>query len=308
MSERLDGSGIAGKVVIVTGAGRGIGREHALFLGGHGAKVVVNDLGGAGDGTGADGGAAQAVVDEIVAAGGEAVANRDDVAATAGADTLIRTAVDTFGRFDALVNNAGILRDAVLVNMTDEDWDTSIRVNLRGVFAPARAAARYWREQSKASGAPVSAAIVNTSSESGVFANAGQSNYAAAKAGVAALTEVWHKELGRYGVRVNGILPRARTRLTEALVGAPKPDVFDRWHPGNVSPVVAYLLSDACSFSGQVFLAAGAVMQRVTPWSLDPDWRVKGSERWELDTLAAAVGELPTPANTGRDTGTVPQK
>ena len=221
--------------------------------------------------------------------------------------SAIGTAVETYGQLDALINNPGVLRDRTLVSMTDEDWDTSIRVNLRGVFAPARAAARHWRELSKA-GEQVAAAIVNTSSESGVFANAGQSNYAAAKAGVAALTEVWHKELGRYGVRVNGILPRARTRLTEAMLGQPREGRFDKWDPANVSPMVAYLVSDDCTFSGQIFLAAGAVFQRVTPWSLDPDWRVSGEGRWDSGDLAEAVRAMPAPANTGRDTGTVPSK
>jgi NAD(P)-dependent dehydrogenase (short-subunit alcohol dehydrogenase family) len=300
-------SGLKDKVVVITGAGRGIGREHALYLAGCGARLVVNDLGGAGDGSGQDSGAAQAVVGEIAALGGKAVANTDDVADSAGAERLINAALETYGQLDGLINNAGILRDRPLVSMTDEDWDTSIRVNLRGVFAPARAAARHWRELSKG-GSPVSAAIVNTSSESGVFANAGQSNYAAAKAGVAALTEVWHKELGRYGVRVNGILPRARTRLTEALLGTPREGRFDKWDPANVSPMIAYLISDECTFSGQVFLAAGAVFQRATPWSLDPDWRVAGERRWEVDSLAEAVRAMPAPANTGRDTGTVPSK
>jgi len=186
---------LEGRTVIITGAGRGIGREHALFLASHGAQLVINDLGGGSDGTGRDAGPAQQLAEEIVAAGGMAVANDDDVASSDGALRLVDTAIEAFGDLHALVNNAGIIRDRTLFNMTDDDWDVSIRVNLRGTFAPSRAAARYWRDRSKA-GREVSGSIVNTSSESGVFANAGQSNYAAAKAGVAALTEVWSSERG----------------------------------------------------------------------------------------------------------------
>lgn len=295
---------LEGRVIAITGAGRGIGREHALFLAAHGARLVVNDLGGGTDGAGSDAGPAQQLADEIHAAGGAAVANTDDVADSAGADRLVATAVEAFGSLHGLVNNAGILRDKTLVNMPDEDWDVSIRVNLRGTFAPTRAAARFWRDRAKA-GDAVDAAVVTTSSESGVFANAGQSNYAAAKAGVAALTEVWHKELGRYGVRVNGILPRARTRLTEAIVGGPKEAAFDRWDPANVSPFVAFLLSDACTFSGQVFLVAGGRVQRVAPWSLDPAWKLDNEGRWDLDGLASAVEAAGAPQNGERDTGAV---
>jgi NAD(P)-dependent dehydrogenase (short-subunit alcohol dehydrogenase family) len=299
-------SALEGRTVVITGAGRGIGREHALFLASQGAQLVINDLGGGSDGSGSDAGPAQQLADEVVAAGGLAVANEDDVASTDGAKRLIDTAIEAFGDLHALINNAGIIRDRTLFNMTDEDWDVSIRVNLRGTFAPARAAAQYWRNRSKA-GYQVSAAIVNTSSESGVFANAGQSNYAAAKAGVAALTEVWHKELGRYGVRVNGILPRARTRLTEQLIGAPKGDAakLDRWDPSNIAPFVAYLVSEACTISGQVFLVAGAVVQRATPWSLDPDWKLQSDAKWDVDGLAAAVDGAGVPTNVGRDTGIV---
>ncbi len=295
---------LEGRTIVITGAGRGIGREHALFLASHGAQLVINDLGGGADGTGSDAGPAQQLADEIVAAGGVAVANDDDVASTDGAQRLIDTAVETFGDLHGLVNNAGIIRDRTLFNMTDDDWDVSIRVNLRGTFAPSRAAARYWRDRSKA-GSDVSGSIVNTSSESGVFANAGQSNYAAAKAGVAALVEVWHKELGRYGVRVNGILPRARTRLTDKLIGAPKEGKLDRWDPANIAPFVSYLVSNACPFSGQVFLVAGGVVQRATPWSLDAEWKLDNDGPWDLDTLIASAGAATAPANVGRDTGIV---
>jgi NAD(P)-dependent dehydrogenase (short-subunit alcohol dehydrogenase family) len=297
---------VKGRTVIITGAGRGIGREHALFLALHGAQLVINDLGGGTDGTGNDSGPAQQLADEITATGGVAVSNSDDVASSEGAQRLIDTAIQTFGDLQALINNAGVLRDRTLASMTDEDWDVSIRVNLRGSFAPARAAARYWRDRSKA-GHEVVGAIVNTSSESGVFANAGQSNYAAAKAGVAALTEVWHKELSRYGVRVNGILPQARTRLTESIVGAPKSDSsrLDRWDPANISPFVTYLVSDACAFSGQVFLVAGGVVQRAAPWTLDPAWKIHSDAKWDLAGLAAAIDDAGPPSNQGRDSGGV---
>jgi NAD(P)-dependent dehydrogenase (short-subunit alcohol dehydrogenase family) len=291
-------------VIAITGAGRGIGREHALLLASMGARLVINDVGGGTDGEGRDQGPAVALVDEIVGTGGEAVANTDDMADSDGADRLIATAVENFGGLDALINNAGIIRDRMLINMTDDDWDLSVRVNLRATFAPARAAARHWRERSKA-GDKVRAAIVNTSSESGVFANAGQSNYAAAKAGVAALTEVWHKELQRYGVRVNGILPRARTRLTENLMPARDENSFDEADPANVSPFVAYLVSDACEFSGQVFVVGGRLVQRAAPWSLDPDWRLEAEGRWDIMDLGEAVEKVGLPTNEGRDTGFV---
>jgi NAD(P)-dependent dehydrogenase (short-subunit alcohol dehydrogenase family) len=217
---------------------------------------------------------------------------------------LVKTAVAQFGDLHVLVNNAGILRDRTLANMTDDEWDVSVAVNLRGHFAPARAAARWWRDQAK-SGATVTASMINTSSESGVFANAGQSNYAAAKAGVAALTEVWHKELGRYGVRVNAILPRARTRLTASEHNQPRDGRFDRWDPANIAPFVAYLATSACEISGQVFLVGGGLVQRAAPWSLDPAWRLESKERWTVAELADAVADVGLPANGERDTGLI---
>ena len=294
-----------GKVIAITGAGRGIGREHALLLASRGASLVVNDVGGSTDGVDGDAGPAQDLVDELTSLGGRAIASSADMADTAGADQLISAAVEAFGDLHGLVNNAGIIRDRVLFNMTDDDWDISQRVNLRATFAPSRAAARYWREQAKA-GSSGRRAIVNTSSESGVFANAGQSNYAAAKAGVAALTEVWHKELGRYGVRVNAILPRARTRLTESLMPDRKADAdFDSLDPGNVSPFVAYLLSDECTFSGQVFVVGGRLIQRAAPWTLDPSWKLEAAGRWDPDELPGAVEAVGMPSNGDRDTGMV---
>ena len=293
-----------GRVAIITGAGRGIGREHALLFAREGAHIVVNDLGGRGDGEGSSDTPAMEVVGEITRAGGQAVANDSDVATADGSDALVDCALGTFGRLDILVNNAGILRDRVLVNMSDEDWDMSLRVNLRGHFMPLRAAAQYWRTQSKA-GERVVARVVNTASESGVFANSGQANYAAAKSAVATLTEVAAKELDRYQVRVNAILPRARTRLTADLTPPAKGDQFDKWDPANVSPFVAYLSSTECEFTGQVFLVGGALIQRVAPWSLDPEWVLEGSERWQLSDLVTRVRGMSPPSNEGRRTGLI---
>ena len=227
-----------GRVAIITGAGRGIGREHALLFAKEGAKVVVNDLGGSLDGSGDDRSPAQQVVDEIKALGGEAIANDDNVADWEGGQRLINAAVEAFGDLHVLVNNAGILRDRVLINMTEEDWDAVIHVHLKGHFVPTRFAANYWREQSKA-GKEVKAAIINTSSTSGLLGNAGQGNYGAAKAGIAALTVISAMELSRYGVRANAIAPAARTRMTENtpglsdIVKAPGEGTFDAWAPDN---------------------------------------------------------------------------
>ena len=199
-----------GRVCIVTGAGRGLGREYARSLARHGAKVVVNDLGGSRDGTGTDTGPAQEVVDEITATGGEAAANTDDISSWDGAASLVQQAIDTFGGLDVLVNNAGILRDRMLFSMTEEEWDGVIRVHLKGTFAPSHHAAAYWRERSK-SGEPVDARLVNTTSVSGLYANVGQTNYGAAKAGIATFTQIAAQELSRYGVTVNAIAPGALT-------------------------------------------------------------------------------------------------
>src|ERR1700691_6718621 len=209
---------LEGKVAIITGAGRGIGREHALLFAGEGAKVVVNDLGGAVDGSGDDRSPAEQVVDEIVAMGAEAVANDDDIADWEGGRRLVEAAVEAFGDLHVLVNNAGILRDRMLVNMSEEDWDSVIHVHLKGHFLPTRYAAGYWREQVK-EGHEVNASVINTSSTSGLLGNPGQTNYGAAKAGVAAFTVIAAQELSRYGVRVNAIAPAARTRMTEATPG-----------------------------------------------------------------------------------------
>jgi NAD(P)-dependent dehydrogenase (short-subunit alcohol dehydrogenase family) len=297
-------STLQGRVAVVTGAGRGIGREHALLLASQGAAVVVNDLGGSSSGDGSSSKPAQAVADEIVDAGGAAVIDCGDVSTSEGADQLVATAVEAFGHLDVLVNNAGILRDGAIVNLDDTDWDLSICVNLRGHFMPLRAAARYWRSECK-QGRPVVASVINTSSESGVFANAGQANYAAAKSAIATLTEVASKELARYHVRTNAILPRARTRLTESLTPLPKADRFDRWDPANVSPFVAYLAMPECPLNGHVFLVGGSLVQRVKPWSLDPTWRLETDRRWSVRELCAVVDEIGAPDSSDRLTGMV---
>ncbi len=287
-------AGLAGRVAIVTGAGRGLGREHALHLAAQGANVVVNDLGSAIDGSGADASAAELVVGEIRAAGGEAVANADDVADWDGARQLVTTALEAFGELHVLVNNAGILRDRFLANVEPGEWDDVIRAHLRGHAAPTRWAAAHWRDRSKA-GRPVAASVVNTSSTSGLLGNPGQSAYGAAKAGIAALTVIAAAELGRYGVRVNAIAPMARTRLTEStpglkdLVAEPADaDAFDAWHPANVSPVVAWLASEGCPLTGEVLYVHGTTVQRFQPWTLDEQVKLEGEARWTVEGLQEA--------------------
>jgi NAD(P)-dependent dehydrogenase (short-subunit alcohol dehydrogenase family) len=260
-----------GKIAIVTGAGRGIGREHALSLARHGAKVVVNDLGGERDGTGTNVSPAQQVVDEIVASGGEAIANGDNVADWDGAKRMVDMAIETFGGLDAIVNNAGILRDRMLANMTEEEWDAVINVHLKGTFAPARHAAAYWREQSKA-GNGVAGRIVNTSSVSGIYGNVGQSNYGAAKAGIAAFTQIASMELGRYGVTVNAVAPVALTRMTEDLGPAPETDEErEARSPKWIAPIVTWLVSDeAADVTGRVFEASGQFLAVAEGWVRGP--------------------------------------
>ena len=260
-----------GKIAIVTGAGRGIGREHALSLARHGAKVVVNDLGGERDGTGIDVSPAQQVVDEIVAGGGEAIANGDNVADWDGAKRMVDMAIETFGGLDAVVNNAGILRDRMLANMTEQEWDAVINVHLKGTFAPARHAAVYWREQSKA-GHAVAGRIVNTSSVSGIYGNVGQSNYGAAKAGIAAFTQITSMELGRYGVTVNAVAPVALTRMTEDLGPAPETDEErEARSPKWIAPIVTWLVSDeAADVTGRVFEASGQFLAVAEGWVRGP--------------------------------------
>ena len=260
-----------GKIAIVTGAGRGIGREHAMSLARHGAKVVVNDLGGERDGTGTDVSPAQQVVDEIVAGGGEAIANGDNVADWDGAQRMVDMAIETFGGLNAVVNNAGILRDRMLANMTEQEWDAVINVHLKGTFAPARHAAAYWREQSKA-GHAVAGRIVNTSSVSGIYGNVGQSNYGAAKAGIAAFTQITSMELGRYGVTVNAVAPVALTRMTEDLGPAPETDEErEARSPKWIAPIVTWLVSDeAADVTGRIFEASGQFLAVAEGWVRGP--------------------------------------
>jgi NAD(P)-dependent dehydrogenase (short-subunit alcohol dehydrogenase family) len=287
-----------GRVGIITGAGRGIGREHALLFAAEGGKVVVNDLGGAMDGRGDDRTPAQQVVDEIKAMGGEAVANADNVAEWDGGRRLIQAAVDAFGDLHVLVNNAGILRDRVLVNMTEEEWDSVINVHLRGHFVPTRHAAAYWREQTKA-GKEVKASVINTSSTSGLLGNPGQTNYGAAKAGIAAFTVIAAQELGRYGVRVNGLAPAARTRLTEATPGLgdmvkppDDPGRFDVWDPANISPLVAWLATEGCPATGRVFFVQGGTVRLMTGWTMGDG--VEHNDRLTIDQIEKEIGPLVT--------------
>ncbi len=271
-----------GRVAIVTGAARGVGRQHALQLANAGAKVVVNDLGAGVDGKGADESPAQRVVNEIKAAGGEAIVNGDDVSNFDGAKNMVDTAINTFGKLDILVNNAGILRDRMLVNMTEEEWDAVIQVHLKGTFAPSRHAASYWRAMSKQNddGKPVKGRIINTSSTSGIYGNIGQTNYGAAKAGIAAFTIIAARELARIGVTVNAISPSAYTRMTDNLREYSEEDKQVR-DPSWVSPTIVYLASEeAQDISGRV-IQAGAGMVAVCE-----GWR-RGAEIDQMDDPAA---------------------
>jgi NAD(P)-dependent dehydrogenase (short-subunit alcohol dehydrogenase family) len=286
---------VDGKVVIVTGAGRGIGRGHAIEFARQGAKVVVNDLGAAVEGSGSDETPAQEVVSEIKAMGGEAIANADNVADWEGAQRLINTAVETFGGLDVLVNNAGILRDRMLVNMTEEEWDAVINVHLKGTFAPTRWAATYWREKVKA-GETVDARIINTSSTSGIFGNPGQTNYGAAKAGIASFTIIAARELGRYGITVNAIAPAALTRMTENLgMGARakdlKADEFNRMSADNIAPLVVWLASDQSKdITGRTFLVSGGRVAVAEGWRPGPS-KDKG-DRWDPAELGDVIPKL----------------
>ncbi|MDV7132710.1 SDR family oxidoreductase [Williamsia muralis] len=295
---------VAGRVVIVTGAGRGIGREHALAYAREGAKVVVNDIGAGLDGSTTGESPAEQVVAEIKSSGGEAVVNGDDVADWAGAQNLVNTAIETFGALDILVNNAGFLRDKMLVSMSEEDWDNVIRVHLKGHFAMLRHAAAYWRAESKA-GNPRNARVINTSSGAGLYGSVGQGNYAAAKAAIAELTIQAAAEMKAYGVTVNAIAPSARTRMTTsagdamaAQMAPPEDGSFDTMDPANVSPLVVWLGSEeAGNVSGRVFEVEGGTVSVTDGWQRSVK-RDKGA-RWDPAELGPVVtdilAEAPTP-------------
>jgi NAD(P)-dependent dehydrogenase (short-subunit alcohol dehydrogenase family) len=282
-----------GRVVIVTGAGRGLGRAHALAFAREGARVVVNDIGVSREGESTKDSPGDEVVSEIRAAGGEAVVNGDDVADFDGAQRLVATALDTFGRLDTLVNNAGFLRDRMLIGMSVEEWDAVIRVHLRGHFCPLRHAGAYWRDEAKA-GRQVAARVINTSSGAGLMGSIGQGNYAAAKAGIAALTIQAAAELGRYGVTVNAIAPAARTRMTEDVMAdmMRKPESgFDAMDPANVSPLVVWLGSaESGEVTGRVFEVEGGIVSVADGWQHGP--RVDKGARWEPGELGPVVADL----------------
>ncbi len=284
-----------GRVAVITGAGRGIGREHALLFAREGARVVVNDRGGSVDGIGADAGPAHAVVEEIVGFGGEAVANTDDVAEWEGGRNLVRSALEAFGRLDVLVNNAGIVRDRTIANMSEDEWDSVVRVHLKGHFVPLRHAAAYWRDEAKA-GRAVAASVVNTSSTSGLFGNPGQANYGAAKTAIATLTTIAQLELGRYGVRCNAIAPVAETRITASVPGAEdhwaeRADLeWNPWDPANVSPFVAYLGTADCPIKGRVFYVLGGTVGLFHPYAIVD--RIETDRRWTIDELREQAPRL----------------
>ena len=288
-----------GRVAIVTGAGRGIGREHSLLLAAEGAKVVVNDLGGSAEGEGASAGPAQEVVDEIVAAGGEAVANTDDISDWGGAERLVAQAVETFGGLDVLVNNAGILRDRMLANMSEAEWDAVIKVHLKGTAGPSHFAAAYWRDRSKAGETNV-ARIINTTSPSGIYGNVGQTNYGAAKAGIAAFTIIAADELGRYGVTVNAIAPAALTRLTAGLAGGGEPsdELKESLSPKWIAPIITWLASEESSaVTGRVFDVAGETLAVAEGWHRGP--QVVGSQ--DPSDLGPLVEQLMSQARPNAD-------
>ena len=275
---------LEGRVAIITGAGRGLGREHALLFAAEGAKVVVNDLGAVAEETAA----------ELRAAGGEAIASNHDITSWDGGRELIEAAVGAFGRLDVLVNNAGILRDRMLVSMSEEEWDLVVDVHLKGHFVPTRFAAAHWRELVK-DGDTVNASIIHTSSTSGLLGNPGQTNYGAAKAGIGSFSIICAQELARYGVRSNCIAPAARTRLTEAtpglgeMVAAPT-EGFDVWDPANVSPLVAYLATEGCDITGRTFFVQGGTVRVMEPWRMGE--RIERDGRWTIDDLGQQLPDI----------------
>jgi NAD(P)-dependent dehydrogenase (short-subunit alcohol dehydrogenase family) len=300
------------RVIVITGAGRGIGRAYAKAFARHGAKVVVNDLGGAPDGSGSSEAPAAEVVEEIVSEGGQAAIDTNDVSDFDGARRLIEGAVERFGGLDVLINNAGILRDRTIANMSIEEWDAVIRVHLRGTFGPTRWAAAYWKQRAKADGA-LDARLISTSSSSGLFANAGQANYAAAKAGMAAMTSVASRELERYGVTANAIYPTARSRLTEELLRARGRDAggsdgaFDPFDPDNFAPVVVWLASERSrGITGRLFGLSGGRISSAEGWVTGPTFEEE--RRWEPDELDAIVPALVAKAAPNANMQGVPEE
>lgn len=288
-----------GRVCIVTGAGRGLGREYALTLARHGARVVVNDFGGGRDGTGGDAGPAQQVVEEITAAGGQAVANTGDVSSWDGARALVEQAVEVFGGLDVLLNNAGILRDRMLFSMSEEEWDAVIRVHLKGTFAPSRFAAEYWRSRSKA-GESNDARIITTTSIAGLYANPGQTNYGAAKAGIAAFTQIAAQEMSRYGVTVNAIAPGALTRLTDDL--GISEEIAARFEPRWVAPLAVWLASPlSADITGQVIESSGLIFAVAEGWRRGPSTTEVPTEPAEVDSLVRKLLADATPRTTMAD-------
>lgn len=279
-----------GRVAIVTGGGRGIGREHALELARRGASVVVNDLGGAPDGSGSDASAAEQVVAEIEQLGGRAVASGHDAADWDQAQEMVQLAIDTFGKLDVLVNNAGILRDRTLASMSVEEWDAVIRVHLRGTFAPSHFAAAYWRNKAKETGEPTGARLINTTSGSGLYGNFGQSNYGAAKGGIASFTIIAAQELAKAGATANAVAPAATTRLTAPLMadGAAGGNEFA---PAHISPLIAWLASpDSSAVTGRVFDVRGGTIAVCESWRAGPSAVNDGV--WDAVELGAVIPDL----------------
>ena len=275
---------LQGRVAVITGAGRGLGREHARLFAAEGAKVVVNDLGEV----------AEEVAAELRAGGAEAIASTHDITDWESGEAMIAAALEAFGRLDVLVNNAGILRDRMLVSMSEQEWDDVVAVHLKGHFVPTRFAAAHWRERAKA-GEEVQASIIHTSSTSGLLGNPGQTNYGAAKAGIGSFSIICAQELARYGVRSNCITPAARTRLTEAtpglgeVVAAPR-EGFDVWNPANVSPLVAYLATEGCTVTGRTFFVQGGTVRVMEPWQMGE--KLERDDRWSIDDLAVALPQI----------------
>jgi len=273
---------LEGRRVLITGAGRGMGREHARLFAAGGARVVVNDNGAARDGQGHDPSVVAAIAAELTDGGADVLSSDHDIATMAGAEAAIGSAIEAWGGLDVVVNNAGILRDRMFVNMTEDEWDVVIRGHLKSTFCTTRVAAGHWRDRTKA-GEDVHAAVVNVSSTSGLIGAVGQSNYGAAKAGIAAMTVILAQELGRYGVRCNAIVPVARTRMTEEVAGiadvvrAPEdPAKFDVFHPANVAPVVAWLATEGCPATGRVLYVRGGEVRLVEGWHYVRTWKHGG--------------------------------